>query len=141
MTLKVTGNFGELRKYQTKLRQFPKILAKLAEAQQETALNLISDGFRAGTDPYGSAWNAPNNLQITGRLRSYAKGRSGATGWQVHSTDQKAIWHHAPQPRPQWGGKSLPVRLQVPTQSRGLPPVWATALEDAAVDILEAWIA
>lgn len=141
MTFKVTGDWAEMRKAISRLKSAPKLLAKLSEAQQETALNLISDGFRAATDPYGSAWNAPNGLKITGRMRAYAKGRSGATGWQVHSTDQKAIWHHAPQPRPEWGGKSLPVRLQVPTTAGGLPSAWKSALEDAAVDILEAWIA
>ncbi len=140
MSFKVTGDWGKAHQLVSKLRDAPKLLTKLAEAQQETALNLISDGFRAGADPYGNSWDAPNRLQITGRLRSYAKGFKGPRGWQVHSTDQKAVWHHAPQPRPQWGGKSLPVRLQVPTSARGLPPRWVTELSEATVDIIEAWL-
>ena len=55
MSFKVTGNWGKAHQLVSKLRDAPKLLTKLAEAQQETALNLISDGFRAGSDPYGNS--------------------------------------------------------------------------------------
>lgn len=92
---------------------------------QEQTMTLIGECFKSGTDPYGKPWNAPNRLQITGGIRSYARGPYDATGFSVHSTDEKALWHHAPQPRANWGGQSLPTRMQVPTDARGLPPEWA----------------
>lgn len=102
----------------------------------ETSLNLISEGFAAGTDPYGTPWGAPNNLQITGRMRAYTKGQIDSGGFSVHSTDEKAPWHHSPRPRDAWGGKALPTRLQVPTEGRGLPSEWATRIEEAIEDAL-----
>ena len=99
-------------------------LSKGSEVGAEEVLNLISDGFRKGLDPYGNAWDAPNELQITGAIKKYTKVRSDRRGWKVASTDQKAIWHHDPQPREAWGGKSLPIRLQVPTKAQGWPANW-----------------
>ena len=111
-------------------------LKMIATSMSEEALNLIGDGFRSGTDPYGKAWNAPNNLQITGFLRSYAVSSVTPKGFKVAPTDVKAQWHHDPQPRPQWGGKSLPQRLQFPVEGRGLPDKWRSRLESAGSDAL-----
>lgn len=109
-----------------------RLMTKASEIAQETTLNLISEGFKSGTDPYGKPWDAPNDLQITGGIRSYAKGEADAGGFSVHATDEKAIWHHDPQPREAWGGAALPTRLQVPTESRGLPSQWASDISRAA---------
>lgn len=116
-----------LRKLADGLRDTNRALAAASKAGCEQTLNLIAKGFKAGTDPYGQAWDAPNNLQITGGIRSYARKRQDADGWTVHSTDEKAIWHHAPQPRAAWGGRKLPTRLQVPINGR-MPPLWAQAI-------------
>lgn len=126
----------KLRAVQRTLSNPDAMLAKASEVGAETTLNLISRGFKSGTDPYGSPWNAPNNLQITGALRRYAKRQATKRGWRVGSTDEKAIWHQNPQPRAAWGGKSLPVRLQVPTESRGLPELWRKRLSRAIEESL-----
>jgi len=122
------------------------LLTKVAESQQESVLNLISRGFRRGEDPYGKPWNAPNKLQITGGIKAYARGHFGSDGFQVHSTDEKAPWHHfgtgvhGPEKRPyridNFFGRpgvsimhpGVPQRLQVPTADRGLPTDWADRL-------------
>jgi hypothetical protein len=121
----------------TKVRRIEAhLLREISSSMCEEALNLISEGFRSGTDPYGKPWNAPNNLQITGRIRAYAKSEEAAVGFEVHATDEKAIWHHDPQPREAWGGKALPTRLQVPVGGN-LPGEWEIRLREAAEDALE----
>lgn len=131
----VTGDFKALDHWVKTLRDLGHdTLPKMSAAMAEEALNLIAEGFDRGSDPYGKPWNAPNNLQITGRLRAFGKKQVSARGFVVGATDRKAIWHHAPRPRPKWGGKSLPQRLQVPIKSRGLPKHWAKQLKEAATE-------
>lgn len=113
-----------------------RVLRAAAKDCAEETLNLISDGFKSGTDPYGHAWDAPNDLQITGRLRAYAYSEVGPRGYSVHSTDEKAIWHHNPQPRPSWGGKALPTRLQIPISALGIPRKWSERLAESAEDVI-----
>jgi hypothetical protein len=126
----------KLRALARTLEDPQKFLVLASQDGAEEALNLISEGFKAGSDPYGKGWGAPNNLQITGGIKDYTEGRIGADGFVVHSTDQKAIWHHAPQPRAAWGGKALPTRLQVPTAAQGLPAAWKEQLSEAMEDVI-----
>ncbi len=136
--LTLTGDFGKLNALTERLENSDEALERFAEDGAEETINLVKAGFTKGSDPYGAGWGAPNNLQITGRMKSYAKGKTSKKGWQVHSTDKKAIWHHAPKPRPNWGGKKLPTRMQVPTEAKGLPTKWAKAFKEMAEDHLEA---
>jgi hypothetical protein len=133
---RVTGDFGKLTKIANRFSQgnVDKALELANKNMAEEALNLVSEGFSKGQDPYGKAWNAPNDLQITGGIRRYTYELTGKRGFRVHSTDQKAVWHHSPQPRPAWGGKKLPTRLQVPTTAKGLPKKWTVRLRKAASD-------
>lgn len=133
----VTGDFAKLERTRAELRKVgsPDQLEALNRNLLEEGLNLVSEGFASGTDPYGEPWDAPNNLQITGRIRSYA-GEANAGGFRIFATDQKALWHHAPRPRPRWGGKSLPTRLQVPTVQRGLPGSWEARFEEVAGEFM-----
>ena len=133
------GDFSKLREIIKRCEDPAPALEAISKDGAEETLNLISEGFRKGEDPYGRDWDAPNNLQITGRLRSYARGKIGKGGWSVHSTDQKAGWHHAPRPRSAWGGKSLPTRLQVPTSGKGLPTKWSKRFLEMAEDHLKEW--
>jgi hypothetical protein len=119
---------GKLKSLSAALANPERVLEAASKVGSEQTLSLIGKTFKRGTDPYGVPWNAPNNLQITGGIRSYARGKTDSGGWEVHSTDEKAIWHHAPKPRAAWGDKSLPQRLQVPTEARGLPPAWAAQI-------------
>jgi len=123
MRVKVKG-LQALRRIRKDFEAPEKVLRKASEVGAESMLNLIAQCFRTGTDPYGSPWEAPNNLQITGGIRRYTKKETTSGGWKCISTDQKAIWHHAPRPRDEWSGKALPTRLQVPTTSRGWPRKW-----------------
>ena len=140
MGLSFSGNFGALRQLSRKLRDAPRALEAFAKDGCEETLNLIGEGFKAGTDPYGRSWDAPNNLKIKGRIRSYARSSVSAQGWEVHATDGKAIWHHAPRPRAAWGGKALPTRLQVPIAGRGMPAKWRARFIDLADEHLEDWL-
>lgn len=136
---KVSGDFAKLKRIQQRFGQtnVNRALEVASDNMAEEALNLVAEGFASGTDPYGKAWNAPNDLQITGGIRRYTRGKSDKNGFRIHSTDRKAIWHHAPRPREAWGGKALPTRLQVPTQARGLPPIWVKRLRAAAGEALK----
>lgn len=140
LRVKITG-LKHLRRLAAATKNPRAALSKASEIGAETTLNLISQGFKAGSDPYGKSWKAPNNLQITGGIKRYAKSDVGARGWKVHSTDEKAIWHHAPRPRDAWGGKALPTRLQIPTSGRDLPTKWrkniSRAFGDALVHLLK----
>jgi len=135
MTVRVRGE-DKLAELARLMGDPSRVLRAAAKDCAEETLNLISAGFKSGQDPYGHAWGAPNDLQITGRLRSYAYSDVGPRGYNVHSTDEKAIWHHNPQPRPEWGGKSLPTRLQIPISALGLPRKWAQQLSESAEDAI-----
>lgn len=124
LAVRVKG-LDALRNLSRSLQDTDRALNACAKVGQEQTLTLIGEGFKQGKDPYGAAWNAPNKLQITGGIRRYARGQTSAGGWTIHATDEKAIWHHNPQPRKKWNGKALPTRLQVPVQGKGLPPDWA----------------
>jgi hypothetical protein len=134
----VTGDFAKLSRTQQTLRKTGSSaqLTALNQNLGEEGLNLISEGFSSGTNPYGEPWDAPNNLQITGGIRRYAITSVNAGGFQISATDRKAIWHHAPKPRSRWGGKALPTRLQVPTAERGLPAKWSAQFEDVALEFM-----
>ena len=136
----ITGDFGKLNKKILKLQKVadPAERTALNQSLAEETVNLIAEGFSSGMDPYGQPWDAPNNLQITGRMRSYAPVNADANGFMVAATDQKAIWHHAPRPRARWGGKALPTRLQVPIAARGLPARWNARYREAIEDFLRA---
>ena len=133
----LTGDLGKLDKLIARLDDSDEALDRYAKDAAEESLNLVKAGFTKGSDPYGAGWGAPNNLQITGRMKSYAKGTANKKGWEIHSTDKKAIWHHAPQKRA--SGWKLPTRLQVPVKAKGLPTKWSKAFKEMAEDHLEAW--
>lgn len=94
--LVVKGNVAKLKTMAKQLRRPEPALKAMALNMAEESLNLVDAGFDSGTDPYGKAWDAPNNLQITGRMRAYAYSGVSERGFTVHATDKKAIWHHAP---------------------------------------------
>lgn len=140
MQIRIRLRGGErLRRLGRRLNAPEQAIRKASKIAAETTLNLVSRCFKTATDPYGEPWEAPNDLQITGGIKSYTK-VAGARGWLIRSTDEKAIWHHDPQPREAWGGKALPTRLQVPTKGRGLPADWhkqiSRALKEALLHVL-----
>ena len=139
MGMSLTGDRGKLKAWAERFDNPKKMLELAAKDGCEETLNLISEGFSKGADPYGKNWGAPNKLQITGRLRSFTKVSSDAGGWKVAATDKKAAWHHAPRPRPAWGGKALPTRLLVPIKSKGLPNKWGTRLRAALLEVMKEW--
>jgi len=134
------GDLGKIRTLCLRLKRPARALRALSKDFAEESLNLIDKGFKAGADPYGRAWGAPNNLQIKGDLSNYGYSDVSETGFTVHATDPKAIWHHAPRPRKRWRGKALPTRLQVPTAGRGLPRKWRERYQEVAKDFLEEWL-
>lgn len=104
------------------------VVSEVSSALAEVSLNLISDGFARGADPYGEAWDAPNNLQITGGIKAFTKRSSDRGGFVVGTTDRKASWHHE-------GVGRLPRRLLVPEGT--LPDAWSAEFEAEASAALE----
>lgn len=132
---KITGDFAKLNGIEQRFAQsnVDRALELANRNMADEALGLVAEGFASGTDPYGKPWSAPHNLQITGGIRRYVASNVDKNGFRIHSTNEKAIWHHAPRPRDAWGGKALPTRLQVPLPGK-LPGVWAQRLREAAED-------
>jgi hypothetical protein len=134
----LTGNFAAIDRLKQKLETAPKVLDVASANMCDEALALVGEGFKRGQDPYGNDWDAPNNLQITGGIRKFARVKIPGHGFKIAATDEKAAWHHNPKPRAAWGGKSLPQRLMVPIKSKGLPAEWETRLLEAGQDAMRA---
>jgi phage gpG-like protein len=73
--IKFTGDFRKLQKWSDRLGGADDVLERAARNMADEALDLIVEGFKSATDPYGKKW-APlvlrtgRALSDTGRLRS-----------------------------------------------------------------------
>lgn len=137
-------NTGRLRQIALRLREAPrKIQRQAAEEIREATLELIDAGFAARTDPYGAPWPQPKDghrpvMERSGDLRRgyrVAVVPSGA-GLAINIGNVKDYARHL-----QRGGEHLKARLQVPTQSRGLPESWRRRFEAVYERAIAAWYA
>jgi len=109
-------------------------LSAISGSLAEETVNLIKDGFRHETDPYGDRWTpkqaADGRKTLSGptsRLKTGWHVRvQGASGFIVSPSVEYAAPHQNPKPGP--GGKlKRPRRMMVPTAEKGLPPTWSRA--------------
>lgn len=145
---RVKGDFDVLEAWRRTLETAPALLTSMSASMAEETIGLITEGFRSETDPYGDTWTPkkrPDGRQTlsgkTARLRRWHIVRSSKGGWTVAPTAAYAGAHQNPRRRPGWGQSpgsltALPQRMMIPTRSRGLPPSWAAAYRETAVDTL-----
>ena len=115
------------------------LLPRIVKNLQEEAIALVTEGFKAETDPYGSRW-APLArarrrggsivLTNTARLRrSFTRLPATADGFRIGSNVGYGAHH-------QFGTRWLPRRMMVPIASRGLGPIWSPRFVAVARRIL-----
>lgn len=99
MTVKFSGDFSSLKKWQKKIEQAPSALITVNEQLAEEAISLIREGFSNSTDPYGTAW-APLvlrdglPLQDTGGMKAaWFRQRVSASGFIVANAKSYASFH------------------------------------------------
>jgi len=129
----------DLQKLLTPLQQTlarpDKLLRAVSASMAEETLNLIKDGYRTETDPYGTPW-APKQAQDGRKTLSGPTGRL-KTGWHKRRVDESGFLiapsvtyavHH------QTGTRKMPQRMQVPDAAKGLPDKWQRLLEETALE-------
>lgn len=164
MKIKTKGDFAALKRFETKLRQTPEVLAVVNRNMGEAAVDLVKDGIDRGVDPYGKKY-APlklrdgEPLQDTGRLKNSWHSTSTRRGFRVapgvtyaafHQTGTGLYGPKAKRITPKTASalrlgntglfaksvKGAPQRKMVPDAGR-LPPRWNAALNAAALEVLE----
>jgi hypothetical protein len=88
-------------------------------------LFLIDNEFVTGTDPYGNAWNAPNNLLDTGAMIS-----------TLTVSNNLEISIGGPADYHQSGTSRMPARKILPNSDEELPLSWLQALADATDKVI-----
>lgn len=164
-SLKLSGDFAALKKFEDKLRTAPKVLGVVSVNLAEEAVNLVREGFATETDPYGKTWPKPllrngQALSDTGRLRNSWHATSVTRrGFRVAPSVTYAVFHqdgtgiYGPKGRKieptkakalklgksglyAKSVKGAPQRKMVPDDGK-LPDSWRNALNEAALEILE----
>lgn len=100
-SLKLSGDFAELKRWEKQVSKAPKVLDMLSTQLAEETIDLIREGFTTTTDPYGKAWAKPKlrsgqALSLTGGLRSsWHRVSSNAEGFVVASGKGYAKYHQS----------------------------------------------
>jgi phage virion morphogenesis protein len=138
--MSITIDLRELQALKTKLDALrPQSLAKLSKKLAKETLNLIEEGFRDQSDPYGNRWaalKAPRRrgkargrtrgghriLSDTGGLKRFRVQRADGAGFKIAATVDYAVYHQS-------GTRKMVARRVVPDES-GLPPAWLRRYDD-----------
>jgi phage gpG-like protein len=135
----ITGDTGKVAAWAKLAEAAPELLGAISESGAEELLNLVADGFRSETDPYGQGWQPkkkPDGRKTlsgkTSRLKKFAKKKVSKDGFTIGPT----VDYAAPHQNPKRGKR--PRRMMVPNKSRGLPRAWSKALEEVATEALKA---
>jgi phage gpG-like protein len=133
----ITGDTGKLAAWAKLAEAAPELLGAISESGAEELLNLVADGFRSETDPYGQGWQPkkrPDGRKTlsgkTSRLKKFAKKRVDKNGFTIGPT----VDYAAPHQNPKRGTR--PRRMMVPSKSRGLPRAWSKTLEELATEAM-----
>lgn len=162
MSLRFTGDFSKLDRFETRLGQAPKAFESLNQNLAEESIELIREGFDDGTDPYGKAWPAlvvrdGKPLQDSGGLKASFNYKLLPDGFRVgagkdyakHHQDGTGIYGRSrSRLRPKTAKalripglgfrasvKGTPQRMMVP-DARGLPPTWSDRYVETAETVL-----
>jgi phage gpG-like protein len=97
--IKFTGDFKKLQKWADRLDGSDDVLERAARNMADEALDLIVEGFKSATDPYGKKWatlklRSGRALSDTGRLRSsWHRKRVDRRGFTIAAGVQYARYH------------------------------------------------
>lgn len=142
MTVRVKGDFDILAKWERALKTAPESLQDMTPQMAEETIDLIKEGFRRQSDPYGTPWKPKKRSD--GRAILVGKTARLRNGWHRVNGRKRRGFIVAPSvtyaaPHQDGDGKRNPPRpprrMMIPTRSRGLPPAWARAYKDTAVEV------
>lgn len=137
-----------LKKLQRMLDDPQRLMSAISGSLAEETVNMIKDGFRAETDPYGDRWKPkkyPDGRKTlsgpTSRLKTgwHIKAQNGS-GFVVAPAVGYAAAHQDPG-RTGDGKLRRPRRMMVPSAERGLPEHWARAYGEVTIDALRVLLA
>lgn len=137
----ITGDFGKLRGWQELFENGEVLLEATSQQLAEETIGLIKQGFRSETDPYGDKWTPKQKHD--GRKTLSGKTSRLKGGWHVVRADKRgfsaapSVPYAAPHQAPRFNRR--PRRMMVPTASKGLPPDWSHAYEEAATELMRSY--
>lgn len=143
MTLRMTGDFAKFDRTIAKLSDSGGVLKAVTKNMSEEAVDLIKEGYRTETDPYGKKWK-PKKAK-DGRKTLSGKTSRLKGGWSVQRTDgggfeiEASVDYGEPHQRPKKGrdGKlKRPRRIQIPTYSKGMPAKWKEEILQAGLEAI-----
>lgn len=118
-----TFKYDDFEQLRTSLTDIEGVVDSIATEAVEAIEQLIQQEFASGTDPYGNAWNAPNNLNDTGAMLSSLIVM--VDGKEIFmSIDEPANFHQS-------GTYKMPQRIIFPLEGE-LPDSWNAILENTA---------
>lgn len=127
------ASFADLIRKLDRLAE-PATLTTVSTDMAEESLALVDEGFDHDADPYGEPWDAPNDLEETGEMRSsLAVEHADADGYAVGFADPKARFH-------QDGTGKMDQRRLVPEGGK-LPSAWSKRLKATAARAIRSRIA
>lgn len=136
MGITFTGSHAQLDAWIAKLRASDGVMQDISASLAEESITLVSEGFRAEKDPYGSSWAARKSnggralLVATGSLRgSFHSSGVSSSGFTISSGVAYSEYH-------QGGTRRMPARMMVP-RPNDLPREWEQAYDDVALDVIE----
>lgn len=137
-----------LKKLERMLDDPQRLLNAISGSLAEETVNMIKDGFRSETDPYGERWQ-PKQIPDGRKTLSGPTSRL-KTGWHIKTQNPSgfvvapavayALPHQDPQ-RNASGRLKRPRRMMVPSEDRGLPERWARAYREVTIESLQILLA
>jgi len=129
----------ELEKLLSTLEHPDILLTRVSKLLAEESIDLIKQGFRAQTDPYGRKWKpkqaADGRMTLSGPTSRLKGGwhRKEVTpgGFRIAPAVDYGIYHQSPGP-----ASKLPQRMMIPDAEKGIPASWRRAYDEAALEVL-----
>lgn len=117
------------------------LVTATSAAMANETVNLVKDGFRTETDPYGKRWKPKKRRDgrktLSGETSQLKSGwhvrKNSKAGFLIAPTVAYAAYHQAPRRT-----SRLPRRMMVPRGGK-LPKPWSDALKEVAVEVARAF--
>lgn len=146
MAVTLKGDFAELKTITERIAAVDSLMRSASKAMAEESIDLIKEGFRTETDPYGKRWKpklaADGRKTLSGktsRLKGgFRQSMVSASGFEISAASVEYADYHQDPRKGANGRLKRPRRMMVPSVKKGLPRSWAVAFEEVAADALEA---
>lgn len=141
MTTGLVGDFMGLAEVIGELEGMTDLADDIAIESSAAIEEAIDSQFTLGCDPYGTPWAplAESTKRRHGRDNPPLTATGAMRGSVVVSADQGKIEVIIADPAGyhQDGTDNMPARPIIPSDARGIPPVWDAAIRDAAMAVLD----